>query len=225
MAGRQFRSILSLCGLTLAGVCAAVAATGLTRLWTRPGTTTAHQPAHQVSSPGSADAVSAGLDPSEKELLWDIEHHGNLLNKFGFKPLADALARADVQGLSEFLATDFSGRIPASSHDLQVTRDFAQVSRMRGNGPESLSLDRSQFIARLIDYRLRFAQPPKVEMKLIRLAPENRKDFQSAWSGSCALRLAGEMGPGEPGEVSLQLQYQIVRPTEENLKKGGWLRL
>jgi hypothetical protein len=223
MAVRHFRITLLVCALTLLAVCAALATTRLSRLWSRSAAP-AVQPAVTEKIAESEDALSAGLDANEKKLLWDIEHHGNLLTKFGFKVLADALARADVPAMTEMFAQDFCGQIAVSSQNFSVSRDFAEVSRERVDGQKYAPLDRGRFIARLLDYRLRFGQPPRVEMKLIKLAPEVRTDFTSPWNGSCALRMSGEMGPGQPGEITLQLQYQLVQPTEENLKGGGWLR-
>jgi FG-GAP-like repeat len=223
MAVRHFPTTVLVCGLTLLAVCAALATTRFARLWSRPAAVPPVQLATQKITE-SEDAPSAGLDADEKKLLWDIEHHGNLLNRFGFKVLADALARADVPAMTELFAPDFCGQIPVSTQNFSVSRDFAEISRERVEGQKYAPLDRVNFIARLMDYRLHFGQPPRVEMKLIKLAPEIRTDFTSPWNGSCALRISGEMGPGQPGEIGLQLQYQLVQPTEENLKKGGWLR-
>ena len=224
MAVRHFRITLLVCALMLLAVCAALATTRFTRLWSRSAAVPPVQPGVAQKIAESEDVLSAGLDANEKKLLWDIEHHGNLLTKFGFKVLADALARADVPGMTEIFAPDFCGEIPVSSQNFSVSRDFAEVSRERVDGQKYAPLDRGRFMARLMDYRLRFGQPPRVEMKLIKLAPEIRTDFAGPWNGSCALRMSGEMGPGQPGEITLQLQYQLVQPTEENLKAGGWLR-
>ncbi|HEV3115758.1 MAG TPA: VCBS repeat-containing protein [Gemmataceae bacterium] len=176
-----------------------------------------------LADAGVAQQAPLGLDDTEKAFIWDIEHHGNLLNKFGFKVLADNLARGDAQALAEAFAADFRGQLP-HTREVQVKRDYVEATRDRAAGPASEMVARDQFLSGLMAYRERFAQPPKVEMKLMNLAPVARKDVGGAWQGSCYLRMAGEMAPGQPGEVSLQMQYQIVQPTEENLQKGGWLQ-
>jgi len=224
MARRHLITPVLFCLLTLIAVCVGVAATAFARRSSTPRSYS-ETPLQADDDPKqNDDGLAKGLAASEKELLWDIEHHGNLLNKFGFKPVSDALSRADEQGALEAFAADFSGRVPAASQTLEVVRDFVQVSRARAQDTEYVPLDRAAFVARLLAYRQRFAQPPKVEMKLIKLAPENRKDFQGPWNGSCALRLAGDLSPGQPGEVSLQFTFHIKQPTEDNLKKGGWLQ-
>src|SRR5439155_4974817 len=112
-------------------------------------------------------------------------------------------ARADVPGMTEIFAPDFCGEIPISSQNFSVSRDFAEVSRERVDGQKYAPLDRGRFMARLMGYRLRFGQPPRVEMKLIELPPGIRTEFAGPWNGSCALRMAGGMGPGQRGEPRL----------------------
>ena len=52
------------------------------------------------------------LPEAERSYLWDVEHHGNLLVKYGFGPLAEALKRADGAALSRLLAAHFPGSDP-----------------------------------------------------------------------------------------------------------------
>src|SRR5262245_46167518 len=49
------------------------------------------------------------LPPEEREYIWEIEHHGNLLVKYGFSPLAAAIQKADKAALTQILAEDFIG--------------------------------------------------------------------------------------------------------------------
>ena len=86
MAVRHFRITLLVCALTLLAVCAALATTRFTRLWSRSAAVPPVQPGVAQKIAESEDVLSAGLDANEKKLLWDIEHHGNLLTKFGFTP-------------------------------------------------------------------------------------------------------------------------------------------
>src|SRR5437660_12839863 len=44
------------------------------------------------------------LPEGEREFLWDLEHHGNLLNRFGFRRLGAALAEQDAAALGRILA-------------------------------------------------------------------------------------------------------------------------
>ena len=84
------------------------------------------------------------------------------------------------------------------------------------------------------------------------LAPESAEDVNGAWKGEVQLRMWGGMGarggssaealraaalvgqapsglaglpaPASPGEVILNLEFHIARPTEENLATAGWLQ-
>src|SRR5207248_1026193 len=81
-----------------------------------------------------------------------------------------------------------------------------------------------QFVERLLSYRRLFGRPPSVSISLMKLAPEERDNLESRyWKGSCLLRMWGETAPGQPTEVSLNLEYRIPKPTEANLAKKGWL--
>src|SRR5438874_647378 len=105
--------------------------------------------------PAVAQQAPLGLDDTEKAFLWDIEHHGNLLNKFGFKVLADNLARGDAGALAETFAADFRGQLPHTK-ELQVHRDYIEATRERAAGPASEMVARDQFLSGLMAYRERF---------------------------------------------------------------------
>src|SRR5690348_1755470 len=48
------------------------------------------------------------LSTDEREYLWDLEHHGNVLGKHGFRALAEALRKDDAAALTALLSADFS---------------------------------------------------------------------------------------------------------------------
>jgi hypothetical protein len=164
------------------------------------------------------------LESSEREFLWQVEHHGNLLNRYGFSALAEALRRADAAALNVLLSADFTGWAPQHPREVRLESDYAQVVRQEDAGWPPLRLDRNQFVARLLGYRRLFPQAPKVKLALMALSPSVRGDLDGSWQGTCQLRTWGETGPGRPGEVILYLGYQLPRPTQETLGHGGWLR-
>src|SRR5262245_24054065 len=64
------------------------------------------------------DTRQAKDDPSnpvllqdQRDYIWDIEHHGLLLNKHGFQRIADALRDANAAALLAQLAPDFQGEL------------------------------------------------------------------------------------------------------------------
>src|SRR5579871_1099557 len=62
----------------------------------------------EMAKPGDKETAPT-LPVAEREFLWEVEHHGNLLSSYGFSALADALRRADASALTALLATDFAG--------------------------------------------------------------------------------------------------------------------
>jgi hypothetical protein len=162
------------------------------------------------------------LDQAQREFLWEVEHHGLALNRLGFQPLAAALKQGDRAELAALFAADFTGQVSEHPREVRLDSPAVQVVRWEDDGPRQ-TLDRDQFVSRLLDYRARFSNKPRVSINLMTLTPQQRTNMNSPWEGTCLLRMVGEMGTDRPGEVILNLQYRVPRPTEENFDAGGWL--
>ncbi len=166
------------------------------------------------------------LPEPERKYIWDIEHHGNLLVKYGFAPLADALRRADAQALSAVLADDFAGTDLAEPRRVRADVGFAEVERLQDSGRPPAPLSRAGFVARLLEFRKVFATvPPQVKFALMTLGPKRRGDLGGPWEGTAQLRMHGEYAKGAPAEVVLTVRYELARPpTPESLAGPGWLK-
>jgi hypothetical protein len=154
------------------------------------------------------------LDDAEREYLWQIEHHGLVLARHGFGPLAEALSRGDQDAFRNLLAPDFIAVIPDDPREVRLDADFAHVLRREFVGrisnpsgtPDGLEIRptkagrpcASEFIARLMEYRRLFSsgKPPKVKLALMSLRPEKREDRNGLWQGTCQLRMWGETAGG-----------------------------
>jgi hypothetical protein len=179
--------------------------------------------------PDEEDAISRGPSPelpeAEREYLWEIEHHGNLLSKHGFGPLAKALQKTDAEALAGLLADDFRGSDLNKPKRIHAATAYAEVERLQDSGQPPVPLDRDVFIARLLGFRKIFtAKAPQVKLALMTLTPLRRGQLDGDWEGMAQLRLHGESSPGAPAEVVVVLRYQMSRPTEERLSKPGWLQ-
>jgi hypothetical protein len=163
------------------------------------------------------------LDPDERAYLWQIEHHGLLLGKHGFRPLAEALRQADAPGLQRLLAADFTGSTLHQPREVRLDTRYAQVVRQQDSGAPPERLSASQFLEQLLSYRRLFRQTPNVALSLMALAPLVRHQLEGRWQGTCLLRLWGEREPGKPSELLVSLAYEIAQPTEPNLASGSWL--
>jgi hypothetical protein len=183
--------------------------------------------AHRIKTPdGTAEpgGEAALMDEAQREYLWDIEHHGLVLTKKGFSLLADALSKQDRRALTAVLAPDFKGELLDQSGGVRASTPYAEVVRQEPGARAGATVTREQFVDQLLRYRALFAKPPKVQFALMTLSPVTRGDVKGTWEGKGQLRLAGDMGKGNPGEVMLYLKYRTRQPTPRVLRAGSWLR-
>jgi hypothetical protein len=165
------------------------------------------------------------LPESERTFLWDVEHHGNVLNACGFKRLADALRDGDAGALANLFAEDFTGDLPAQPNEVSLHREGLDVVRREDKGSPPIRVGAKQFIAHLLEYRRAFAEkPPGVQLVLKTLLPKVRGEKDGLWEGLAQLRLHGESHPGQPSEVVVILRYEVARPTRKALAGSGWFR-
>jgi hypothetical protein len=171
----------------------------------------------------SAAMASPGLEDAERDYLWEIEHRGNLLGRYGFRSLANALAEADGTALRAMLAADFTGQVLDKPCEVRRSDGVIEVVRQEDAGQRPAALDADRFVARLLEYRQPFAQPPRAQLSLMALAPVTRGELDGLWQGTCLLRMWGEAQPGQPREVALYLRYRVPKPSRESLHADGWL--
>jgi hypothetical protein len=172
---------------------------------------------------GCSSEESLSLPEAERTYLWDIEHGGNLLVRYGFGPFAVALRQADASVLRAQCSEDFQGQTLRAPQEVAWHSDGLDVVRQKESGQPPQSLDRGQFVETLLNFRRLFSAEPKVKLSLMKLSPVRRSDLDGPWQGTCQLRLWGEKVPGQPAEVIVYLSYEIPRPTTSRLQAGGWL--
>jgi hypothetical protein len=175
-------------------------------------------PARPVEEP-----LDLALPKAEREFLWQVEHHGNLLSHYGFGALADALRQGDAAALTALLSDDFAGLALQQPREVRLESDWVQLIRQEDTGQSPLRLGAEEFVAHLLTYRRLFPQPPQVKLALMALGPDQRDNLDGPWSGTCQLRMWGETGPRQPAEIVLYLHYRLPRPSQETLSRKGWL--
>ena len=164
------------------------------------------------------------LSEKERKYLWDTEHHGSLLRKFGFKPFIQALELRDSTLIEKHLHSEFEALVP---------NEKAQVVRSIGNVGEAVRWDvregnRKQlrlkaflgWLGQLLDG---FHKDPKVKISLMQFAPVERYSLEGVWLGNVQLKLFGETASGEPRELVLYVDIEVNKPDEAGLTEGGWL--
>jgi hypothetical protein len=164
------------------------------------------------------------MDEEQREFLWQIEHHGNILNRVGFPALATALKQGDEKALAGILGAGFTGGVPQQPTEVSIHNEFVDAVRQTDAGRPPARLDGDQFVARLLEYR-RFFQHKVSGSKiaLMKLRPTREDNLDAPWEGTGQLRLWGEKEPGKPGEVVVYLSYRTVRPTRKAMADGRWL--
>jgi hypothetical protein len=210
-----------------AGGVAACAALGLfwsARSADRLRTESSGSTAPISAAPTSANENSRALemDPEQRNFLWQIEHHGNLLSKHGFQALAKALVGRDEGAFQRHLAPGFSGLVPLNPRQVSIHSDVLRAVRQTDAGLPPKRMDGKEFMAHLLEFSRKSRHAVKAKISLMQLHPTEEGDLDKPWEGTAQLRMWGEDEPGKPVETTLYLKYRITRPTEENLRKG-WL--
>jgi hypothetical protein len=164
------------------------------------------------------------MDEEQREFLWQVEHHGNVLAQIGFPALAGALKQADEKSLAAVLSSGFVGELPSEPGEVSLHNQFVDVVRQSDAGKTPLRFDAKQFIAKLLEYRHFFGHSVKgSKIALMKLRPTQESNLDGPWEGTGQLRITGEKAPGQPAEVVVYLRYRTVRPTKEAMAKGGWM--
>jgi len=164
------------------------------------------------------------MDEEQRQYLWQIEHHGNVLSRVGFSALAAALKQDDEKALAGLLASGFTGEIPQQPTEVLIHNEFVDVVRQTDAGKPPAKVDSAQFVSKLIEYRRFFKQSVKgAKISLMKLRPIREDNLDAPWEGTAQLRLWGEREAGKPGEVVVYLKYQTLRPTQEAMAGGRWL--
>jgi hypothetical protein len=164
------------------------------------------------------------MDEEQREFLWQIEHHGNVLSQIAFPVLAGALKQSDDKVIAGILAPEFQGAAPHQPTETSIHNEFLDVVRLTDNGSLSEKLDGPMFVQRLLDFRRFFKHTVKgSKIALMKLRPTEASNLDAPWEGTGQLRLTGEKEAGRPAEVVVYLKYRTVRPTREAVAKRGWL--
>jgi hypothetical protein len=175
-----------------------------------------------VDAAAVTDRLALSIPEAEREFLWALEHHGNLLNKFGFRRLGAALAEDEDESLRAMLAPDFEARLFAESREARVDGGAFAAERRERGGEGDRRLSATEFVDWLLALRSRFSPPPKFEFGISALSPVSRDDLDGPWRGTCKMRLWGFAGEASPAETVVVMKFQVVRPDEKRLKKPAW---
>jgi hypothetical protein len=181
---------------------------------------------YPAEGPAPEPAAEIPLPEKEREYLWDLEHHFQLLSQRGFSKLAAALKQANDAKLRKLFAEKFDGAVASQVREIQHVSGEVQIVRQESQGQPLQPANRDEMVDLLLKHRKDFAKPPGVSISVISLSPQKRYQLDSpVWEGTAALRMWGETSAKAPKEVALSLCYRLARPSDELFKKDGWLQM
>lgn len=177
------------------------------------------------AKPAEPEVVKDLLDEAERNYLWDIEHHANILHDVAFKRAAKDLAKGNAKALQDMLIDGFEAELPGASKSVKLDTELLHYTRTRLDDGPPIAADAEQFVASLLALRQLYHQEPKAKLSIMQLSPvEGRKGRDGLWKGTILLRMWGEADPGQPTEVIQQWEFTAPRPDEKLAKDGRWLK-
>lgn len=163
------------------------------------------------------------LPEEDRQLLWDSEHRGLLLSRFGWEPFLNALTQADRNGIARSLSPNFEARRPSRWRTTQHEAGEYQASRRSAEPGTDQQISGGQFVDWLLQQRREFASPPKARFKLTGCRPTDRTDLDREWEGSGWLILKGAAGDHGAAARRIALEFRTLPPNRAQFEKGAWL--
>ena len=164
------------------------------------------------------------LPEKDREYLWELEHHGNVLKQHGFKRLSRAFAGRDREGLLELLDRNFDGQLLDDTREISGHGETYAAIRREAGDRRRLAVDGPAFVDWLLQLQEAFTSPPQFEFGISELSPVVREDFDGDWLCTCKVRMWGHNPPAQPVETVLILRLRTAQPIRENLSALGWLK-
>jgi hypothetical protein len=237
-SGKLVNSLLRPAAIFSCLIVLVAGAWGATRLlYDRPAAQPTLLPASPLKAPPpslvapldapAADATKSNantLSEADRKLIWDIEHIALLLDVHIFPKLARAIRDRDAAVFREILSDEFEGRVPQMDDAKPTDFAFGQFRTLSGAKEAGRATNAEQFVAFLLGERSVFREPPKVEMRLMRLSPVNRAALNGNWHGTTKIRMAGELEGGEPFELELQGHFSFAAPADDFEQSRHWLK-
>jgi hypothetical protein len=163
------------------------------------------------------------LPETDRKYLWDTEHHGTLLGKYGFDPFKAALAGKNREKLIALLSRNFEGQLPRSIQPVARTLGTIKAHRLDFSGKELHQADGDELGDWLLEKMSTFKGKPSIKTSMITFAPVDRATINGLWNGLCKIHAWGQRADGGPLEIYIYLDLTIIQPTKEHLDAGGWI--
>lgn len=183
--------------------------------------------AEQVTQQDEPQAPEYLLDEAETARLWEMEHHGNLLSKHGFKPFVKALQQQDREQLLAVFPEDFSAQHIdfEKTQPTKIQTEVIDAARYEVTHGESRVLPRSEFVDWYLEQRQRFADDPlpNGRFDVMTIFPPDEEAGEPYWSLTCINRLWGAARDGGQLEILVRMKLRTEDLTAERLGEPAWL--
>lgn len=199
---------------------------GVMREWDEKGTTEWKKVFEngELASERVVENKSLTLAEAERKKLWDKEHHGLILSKYGFKPLQAALAARDQKQLAELLAPAFTAKIPAALDGVAADLGVARARRWDVGERQRAEVNAEGFVTWMLGHLKGFGKEPKAKVSLMSFAPVQDGEPGGDWNGNVRARFWGKGDGGQPMEFTCYFDILVGQPVKRNLQQGRWLR-
>lgn len=165
--------------------------------------------------------VDYSLTDEQTKYLWDLEHHGNVLNKHGFGPLIQAVAdgsKEDIlNSLGEpncYLIDKSEDTLAFKSEQLDLTRDITADD----SPPKPATAE--QFVDWLLTKRAMFEDKPRAKFYVRTILPPKAEE---TWEVKCIHRIWGKSKQGGQLEVAIHLDLKTYQIEKQRLDLGSWV--
>lgn len=164
------------------------------------------------------------LTEEQTAYLWDLEHAGNVLGQFGFKPLGQAIIANDKEAFLDIVGETKCTIIDLEKADQKSFQsDVLEITRQRSADGDRKQLSIEEFADWWLEKRSRFSDEPapKAGFYVKSLMPP--KENEPHWTVICIHRLWGSAVDGSPLEMNILMELKTDEVEKERLGLGSWL--
>lgn len=180
----------------------------------------------EIDSPESKPEYS--LPDDEREYLWKLEHHGNILGKFGFSRFNSSWQARDRAGLLAVINEQLNGSIVGLNAEAELANktDLVDAQRIKATESSKQKVNRGGFADWLLSIRVLFADEPAPRCKFYvkQITPPGDDETDGLWDVVCNFRTWGKAKDGGPIELTTQMSLEVHDISKERMAEDGWIQ-
>ena len=199
--------------------------------------------------PGDGDPslqlAPLAMSEAHRKFIWDIEHWVFVLDHKVFPKWITALVENDRPALLEPFGQGFSGQILRPPKGSEIDAAAGRYARIRETTARRKKADVTTLVDYLLEYRNRFVaapgsmdrlirffapaydssvhEPPRVQVAMMELAPEEREKPAGPWQGTMKIRFTGRTTEGSVAEALIKARVILDPPSEDLPDRTGWI--